>query len=127
MATSDFLLRSIGISKRTGGLLKQIELLGRFPQIQLLVTPIGKKNGKKKLDINLTEFLSYNFNSSVMTPVDTFSFTFAAPDSPTPFYDRIKDGDIATLTANGIQIGQGIMDQVEIATGTESGESVNIS
>lgn len=116
---------------------KFIEEQGRFPTLTLSIKPL--QSVKKTVANNrvsstgvissqlgvtgvvLDRFLSYSFSSSILVPVDTFTFEFVAPDG-LPIYEQIKDGDIAVLAANGITIATGIVDLVEVETDADSGE-----
>jgi len=116
---------------------KTIEQDGRFPPVTLSVKPlenVQKQSASGKLtsegligsqlsvaNVNLTRFLSYTFTSSVLIPVDSFSFEFVAPDGP-PLYEQIKDGDLAVISANGVTIATGIIDTLEVETDAEQGE-----
>lgn len=100
---------------------KQLEKTGRMPPVTLIIKPL---DGGPSVTID--RFLSYNFSSSIIIPVDTFSFTFAAPDGP-PLTKLIQDGDIATLLANNIPICTGIIDVTETETDAEFGEKSTIS
>lgn len=99
----------------------QLQKTGQMPPVNLIIKPLS--GGRS---ISLDRFLSYNFTSSIMIPVDTFSFVFASPDSP-PLTDLINDGDIVNLTANDVPICTGIIDSTETETDTEYGEKSTIS
>lgn len=107
----------IGVS----GLERQLQKTGRMPPVTIIIKPLS--GGPS---VTIDRFLSYNFSSSIIIPVDTFSFTFAAPDGP-PLTDVIQDGDIATLLANDIPICTGIIDVTETETDAEFGEKSTIS
>jgi prophage tail gpP-like protein len=109
-------------------LLKKLGKDGRFPPVRLLVRPLTAPAGKANIStattsasVTLDRFLSYQFSSSVLIPVDSFSFSFVAPDGP-PLYDVMKDGDLVQLTANGVTLATGIIDTVDIETDREAGE-----
>lgn len=94
---------------------------GRFPPVSLIIKPLdGSPN------ITLDRFLSYGFSSSILIPVDTFNFNFVAPDGP-PLNELIKEGDICVLTANNVQLAQGIIDQTEVETDANFGEKASLS
>lgn len=99
-----------------------LEKAGRFPPVQLLIKPLDGSD-----DVILNRFLSYDFASSVLEPVDSWSFTFAAPDDPTPFSQRVKPGDIAILSANGIALSTGIIDMTTVKTDSQTGEEVTVT
>jgi prophage tail gpP-like protein len=96
---------------------------GRLPPVSIVVTPIGN-DGRSPFTVE--RFLSYNFNSSILIPVDSFSFQFAAPDM-TPFYNNVKEGDQITLFANNQPISTGVIDTVDIEVDENGGEQVTIS
>ncbi len=116
---------------------KSIEDEGRFPPVTLVIKPLDKvdkdKSGggliKSAISVqNLTidRFLSYHFSSSILVPVDTFSFEFVAPDGP-PLPELIKEGDIAVISANDVTIATGIIDLTEVETDALSGEKGSVS
>lgn len=105
-----------------GGLQKHLEKYGRLPPVTLLVTPL---DGSKP--ITLDRFLTYNFKSSILVPVDQFTFTFVAPDDPQPFPNRVKEGDLITLFANGQPLATGIIDVVDVEVDNAYGEKVTVS
>lgn len=101
---------------------RQLDKSGRLPPVQLIIKPL---DGSPQ--ISVTQFLSYSFNSNIMVPVDSWSFNFAAPDDATPFPERVKEGDICVLLANGQTIATGIVDQIEIETDEEFGEKITVT
>lgn len=108
------------------GLSATLEKEGRFPPIQLLIKPLESAGGiaQNALGVKaliIDRFLSYNFSTSILVPVDQFSFEFVAPDGP-PLDDVLKEGDIAVVTANDIAIGTGIIDLTEVETDSSYGE-----
>lgn len=105
-----------------GGIERVLREKGRLPPVSLIITPIESDRPIIRLD----NFLDYTFDSSIIIPVDSFSFTFANPDGD-PFYESVRDGDLVTLYANEVPIGTGVIDTVEIDTETESGEKVTVS
>jgi prophage tail gpP-like protein len=106
-----------------GGSLKtQLERTGRMPPVTLVIKPLGLLP-----DITLNRFLSYQFTSSILIPVDTFSFNFVAPDDNFPLNSTIRSGDIVVLSANNVQLAQGIIDTTEVETDGEFGEKGAIS
>lgn len=119
------------------GLMKKLQSDGRMPPIQLIIKPLGGSfdatnplNTIKAIagadDIALQSFLSYSFNSSIIIPVDTFSFSFVTPDGPA-LNQQIRCGDIVTLEANNKTIATGIIDITEVETEAIFGEKSTIS
>lgn len=112
------------------GLMKKLERDGRFPPVNLLIKPLeasgGILNQLTAPGIALTRFLSYSYSSSILIPVDTFTFAFAAPDGP-PVPEIIKEGDISVLTGNDVTLGTGIIDVVEVETDVSFGEKVTVT
>lgn len=119
------------------GLMKKLEKDGRMPPINLIIKPLGGSydatnplNSIKAIaganDIAIQSFLSYNFSSSIIIPVDTFSFSFVTPDGPS-LDDQVKCGDIVTLEGNGKTIATGIVDITEVETEAIFGEKSTIS
>ncbi len=106
----------------TGTLQKVLEKTGRLPPISILIKPLDGSPA-----IVLDRFLNYSFNSSILIPVDTFQFNFVAPDDELPMNARIKEGDIIQLSANGVPLATGIIDQTELETDEEYGEKGTIT
>lgn len=107
------------VSRGLGDILKET---GQMPPIELVLKPL---NGAPSM--NLNRFLEYKFNSNIITPVDSFSFTFAAPDDPRPPSSMIKSGDLVQLRGNGTDLTSGMVDQVAIQTYSDESEFVTIA
>jgi len=105
----------------SGGLLRTLEKTGQSPPISIIIKPL---DGSQV--IALDRFMSYQFSSNILIPVDSFSFTFAFPDGP-PLNQVIKEGDIITLTANDVPIATGIIDQTEFDLDADAGERASIT
>lgn len=105
-----------------GGIERTLREKGRLPPVTMIVTPI---EGSRPV-IRLDNFLDYNFDSSILIPVDTFNFSFISPDGP-PFYNEVREGDIVSLYANDFPLAVGIIDTIEIDTETDGGEKVMIN
>lgn len=95
---------------------------GRLPRVNLRIKPLDPN----KKAITLTEFMSYNFSSSIMVPVDRFTFSFTNPALTGSFTDFVAEGDIAELQANGEVISTGTIDMIDIETTEEGGEVVTV-
>lgn len=104
----------------SGGLARILED-GRMPPVEIVLKPL---NGSPQFKLN--RFLSYNFKSSMLVPVDSFSFEFAAPDDEVPPALKIQSGDIVRLEANRKTIATGLIDMVDVETTATDGESVAI-
>lgn len=114
-----------------GGLAAILAKTGRFPAVSLIVKPLEGAGGFITLaqDVSgqpLVRFVGYTFQSSIIVPVDTFSFTFSAPDA-SPVTDTINEGDIVVLEGNGVELSTGIIDQVEIEVDSDGGEKVTLT
>lgn len=105
----------------TGALKKVRDETGKFPIASVIITPL---NGTPS--VRLDRFLSYTFSSSIMIPVDTFQFTFAAPDQ-IPFRQRVNEGDIVSLFYNDIMLSTGLIDQIDIQVDGQFGEQITIT
>lgn len=103
-----------------GGIQRTLDLTGRLPPVSLVVTPIDGNES-----VHLDRFLSYQFSSSILIPVDTFSFNFSSPDAD-PLYKHVKDGDIITLFGNDVPLSTGIIDAVDTETDEQFGEKNEI-
>lgn len=106
----------------SGGIQKILDRTGTMPPVSIVVTPIESSRSSFRLD----RFLAYRFSSSILIPVDTFNFTFAAPDLD-PFYSLCKDGDIVTLFANDVPLATGIIDMIDTETDEQFGEKIEIT
>lgn len=107
---------------QTGGLERQVEQSGRLPPVALLLTPL---DGSKP--VFLDRFLNYSFSSSILIPVDTFSFGFVAPDDTRPLNRIMREGDVVSLIANGNSLATGIVDQTEVETDADFGEKCQLN
>lgn len=76
--------------------------------------------------LTLTNFISYKFSTSLLTPVDSFEFTFVAPDDPLPFSSYFNGGDIVQLYANDIVLSTGIIDRIVVDVDADYGEKITI-
>lgn len=95
---------------------------GRMPPVRLEIKPVNPAMRPMSFD----KFVEYHFSSSMVVPVDAFSFSFTAPNDIASFYDYAQEGDIVTIYAdNSIPIATGIIDQVEIDV-SDSGEIATI-
>lgn len=113
--------RSISSDLLLGGIKRTLESTGRLPPISLVITPLDGSD-----TIYLDRFLTYQFKSSILIPVDTFNFTVSYPDD-IPFYERVKDGDIVSLYGNDVPLATGIIDVPETETDGQFGEKVQIA
>lgn len=114
---------------QSSGLQKLLEKTGRFPPVTLTIFPLDQTNKLNKKQVKsfaLTNFLTYQFSSSILIPVDTFSFTFVAPDSKDPFTRLVREGDIVVLSANNVTMATGIIDTIEIEVDSEYGEKITV-
>jgi prophage tail gpP-like protein len=95
---------------------------GRLAKIQIEITPLATS-----IPIVIDKFVDYRFSSNIIVPVDSFSFTFAAPDDPKTVMDYMAEGDIVSITADGVAISMGIIDSIDIDVDAETGERVTIN
>ncbi len=105
----------------SGGLKQLLEKTGRLPPVTLNIAPLA--GGSFSLD----RFLDYKFSSSILKPVDSFSFAFVAPDDQRSFDEYVKEGDLVYLTANGVALCTGMIDQTDIETDREFGEKISVN
>lgn len=117
--TSDALRKKIP----TGYLTNFLGETGRQPRVELLIKSITNEDSP---GFRLSNFLSYSFSSSILTPVDTFSFQFVAPQDERPTTQFLKSGHLAQLIGNNIPFATGILDTVDVEISSSEGESVNI-
>lgn len=114
------------------GYTKLLETKGQFPKIEIVITPLsgskfGNPNGNPDYIMRLTQFMQYSFSSSVLVPVDAFSFNIVTPQDPRPVDQFLKSGDIATLFGNEVQLSTGIVDVVDTQVETTQGESTSVN
>jgi prophage tail gpP-like protein len=100
---------------------------GRGPRVSIQITPIDKLRNP----ITINKFLTYQFKSSILIPVDAFSFTFSMPETADSIYDFIKEGDLIRLQVDAPNSGTntlctGIIDVVDIETTTDGADVVSI-
>jgi prophage tail gpP-like protein len=110
-----------GATGLKSSLADQIAKTGRLPPVSLVIKPL---DGSKQ--IALDRFLSYKFTSSILIPVDTFDFKFSMPDGP-PLRDSVKEGDIVVLSANNVQLATGLIDQPDVETDADYGETATLN
>lgn len=94
---------------------------GRLPKVELEIKPL-EGTGSMGFD----QFVRYQFSSSIVVPIDAFSFEVTAPGDTNAFINYVREGDIATLYADGTVVATGIVDQVEIEVDGESGERASV-
>jgi prophage tail gpP-like protein len=116
--------RTVDAAILKGGTANVLQKNGRFPPVSIRVKPL--ETGRAGIFF-LDRFLSYQFNSSLLVPVDSFNFEFVNPDSAEPITDRLFEGDHITLYANNQHICSGILEQIEIEVEANSGEKVRLS
>ncbi len=100
---------------------------GRLPSVKLEVQPL--ETSRKPFTI--TKFNSYAFASSIIVPVDTFSFVFkpAVPEKGnrnTLYRELVKEGDLVQLTVSGAAIATGYVTSTSFASDS-SGDRITIS
>jgi prophage tail gpP-like protein len=100
----------------------QLAQTGRLPSLRLQINPLSGA-----APIILDRFLSYSVDNSLLTPVDSFDFTFAAPDTDLSSNNFCVEGDIVKLYGNDQPIGTGIIDTVEIEVDNQYGEKVTVT
>lgn len=122
-----------------GGLDALLKKDGQFPPMSLLRVPLdpsdsglpsGIANALASLGLlskPIVKFLSYSFSSSIIVPVETFTFNLAIPDKVGSIADDFREGDIVVLSVNDVGVCTGIIDQVEIETDAEFGEKAVIT
>lgn len=110
----------VNVPTGTGALLKYLEKNGRLPPVTLSIYPLEDL----RTEIFIDKFISYNFQSSILIPVDSFSCEV--------YYEKIngvtkpKEGDIMVLRCNGLPIATGIIDQLDMETEGMSGSRLSI-
>lgn len=101
---------------------KYLEQKGRLPLVSLEVTPL-----EGTAAVRFDKFVSYQFASNLLVPVDSFTFSFAAPSDPNSFRSYLREGAISTIYSADLPISTGIVDQIEIEVDGESGEKATVN
>lgn len=101
---------------------KRLEKEGRLPQVTLGIKPLS--GGRV---ITIDKFTAYNFSSSIVVPIDAFSFSFVYPDDDLSFNAYVRSGDIATLYADNIVVCTGIIDTIEVEVDGSDAERVTVT
>ena len=112
-------------------LTKKLDSDGRLPPVKLEVFPLDATGFNRGRPFTIERFTSYSFSSSILVPVDTFSFSFR-PEPPTQadrstFYDRIvREGDTVQLTVDGEAIATGYIDARDTDTDVDTGVTLQL-
>lgn len=106
--------------------LKELDKNGRFPAVEVLVQRIDKtKRSRASQDSDsvslLKNFVSYSLSSSMLIPVDSFSFSFKPEfeDKDATMDDLVREGDIVVVSVNGKTMMTGVVDAVGLSQGAE--------
>lgn len=113
---------NIAQEEKSNSFAKSLEKNGRLPPVSLMVKPLDTNREQFFLD----RFLTYEFQSSILIPVDTFQFTFVAPDDLRPIPYVMQEGDIIQLRADDSPLATGIIDSIPVGTTEQDGEVVEI-
>jgi len=112
-------------------LTKKLDSDGRLAPVKLEVFPLDATGFNRGRPFTIERFTSYSFSSSILVPVDTFSFSFR-PEPPTQadrstFYDRIvREGDTVQLTVDGEAIATGYIDARDTDTDVDTGVTLQL-
>lgn len=101
-----------------------IETAGSFPKVVLRIKPL---QGGLKDVVVINNFLDYTFDTSILVPVDTFSFSYVAPDAEHIWSDYFREGDIVQLYGNDRTLATGLIDQVSVEVDPKNGERITIT
>lgn len=109
-----------------GAMLKYLEQNGRFPPVTLSMfrlSDIAQGKAVKDIELFISKFMSYNFKSSVLSPVTEFNCQVHYQQGvPIP-----QEGDLFALKGNGIPVDTGIIDQPELETDANMGTTLHIT
>lgn len=112
---------------------KLLDKEGRLPGVKLEVFPL--EQGRDPFTI--AKFNSYSFASSIVIPVDTFSFVFRpappidtfsskrAADAFSTYDDIVKEGDTVQLTVDGEAIATGYIDTLDTDIDVDGGARIS--
>lgn len=112
--------RTVFIPPSDGALLAYLQKAGRTPPVTLAIHPLEDLNQ----EIYVDKFISYNFKSSILVPVEAFQCEV--------YYQKMngvrkpQEGDIFVLRANNVPIASGIIDQLDMETEARSGTKLSI-
>lgn len=95
---------------------------GTFPPVTLTVRPIDSS----RPPIKFNTYISYEFHSSIVVPVDTFQFSFKNPEIEGNFLDYVQEGDLVALDANNQTVMEGFIDAIDISTTLQGAEIVTV-
>lgn len=94
-----------------------------FPSIELHIVPLQSP----KLPFVLSNFLEYSFDNSLLVPVDSFSFSFVAPNDFSGYQAHFDEGDVAILYAAGVQLATGVITGIDDTVESDYGERVDVN
>jgi prophage tail gpP-like protein len=120
---------TVAISRLATG--SALQTNGQLSPISILVRPVDPNRSAFEFPALINNgafqgsFRSYEFDSSVVIPVDAFQFNFVAPETEN-IYDMIKDGDIAVLKYKNVVLATCMVDSVELDVDAYNGELVTI-
>lgn len=108
-----------------------LQKTGQFPGVSIKMVPLQTNlYANAQYGVTIDNFIDYRFRSSVIQPIESFSFTFAYPAQNQPFSSYIRDGDAILLfvNVNGQEypLSTGIIDSTEVQV-SASGEIVTVS
>lgn len=111
---------------QSGAIAKILRESGRLPPVAIRIFPLG--GGQP---FYADRFIKYNFSSSILIPVDTFSFDIALDDlstenKPNIPHIPVQEGDLIHLEANRVVIATGIVDSIDIQTDSTAGSTVRL-
>jgi prophage tail gpP-like protein len=122
MASFDF-TQSTALARKLGK-------TGRFPSLKIQIYPLDYNTitaGIISQPVEVARFISYQFSSSIIIPVDTFQFTFAIPATKGSIYKDVKEGDIVIISADDSKLMRGYIESVDIEVTADGGEKVTVT
>lgn len=108
---------------------RQLGKTGRFPSLSIDIYPLDYNTfttGVVSQPVHVARFISYEFSSSIIIPVDTFKFTFCLPNIKGSLYREVKEGDIVIISANDKKLMRGYIESVDIEVTADGGEKVTV-
>jgi prophage tail gpP-like protein len=114
------------IPPNDGALLKYVTINGKTPPVSLSIHPLEDLTK----EITFEKFISYNFKSSILVPVEAFSCEVYYNKQASLGAQGIRkprEGDIFVLRANNQAVACGIIDQLDMDTEPRSGTKLSIS
>lgn len=99
----------------------------KLPPVIATIVPVSAKTeGRAEDYYRISTLLEYSFESSILIPSSSFSFSFAAPDDPRPITEYISEGDMVVLSCNDQVIATGLVESIQMEVQMQLGERITV-